>query len=223
MYYIIYKTTNNINNKIYIGKHKTADVNDSYLGSGKILKRAIKKYGIENFSKEILFVFDNEQEMNDKEAAIVTEDFINDNNVYNLCSGGRGGFDYINRVGLGDRTGMVHSEESRLKMGNEKTPEQIKKQSEFMIGNTYGSGKKGKPHTKERTDEHKRKISKSLFNSDKKHNQRPRFRYTIRNDVGGIDETTHLVKYCEERNLNYNYIKKGTKGYKIITKTKLRV
>ena len=49
MYYIIYKTTNLLNNMIYIGSHQTANLNDGYLGSGKYLKKAIKKYG-----KEIL-------------------------------------------------------------------------------------------------------------------------------------------------------------------------
>ena len=48
-YFLIYKTTNIINNMEYIGKRVTEDINDSYLGSGKHLKRAIKKYGIKNF------------------------------------------------------------------------------------------------------------------------------------------------------------------------------
>ena len=49
---IIYKTTNLINGKIYVG----SDISNipSYLGSGKILKCAIKKYGKDNFQKEIL-------------------------------------------------------------------------------------------------------------------------------------------------------------------------
>jgi len=48
----IYKTTNKINGKIYIGKDTTS--NPQYLGSGKLIKRAILKYGVENFTKEIL-------------------------------------------------------------------------------------------------------------------------------------------------------------------------
>lgn len=96
MFYIIYKITNIINNKIYIGKHKTHNINDSYMGSGKYLHHAIKKYGIENFNKEILFQFNNESDMNKKEKEIVTEEFCLRNDTYNICPGGNGGFTYIN-------------------------------------------------------------------------------------------------------------------------------
>ena len=93
MFYIIYKTTNKINNKFYIGKHITNDLNDGYLGSGTLLKRAIQKHGRQNFTKEILYVFDNEDDMNKKEKELV----VVSENSYNLCEGGQGGFGYINR------------------------------------------------------------------------------------------------------------------------------
>ena len=63
MFYLIYKVTNLTNGKIYIGSHKTTDIDDTYMGSGKYLLHAQKKHGIENFKKEILFVFDNPEEM----------------------------------------------------------------------------------------------------------------------------------------------------------------
>ena len=103
MFYTIYRITNNKNNKIYIGKHQTKDINDNYWGSGKLLKRAIQKHGIENFSKEILFIFDNENDMNLKEQELVTEEFCDQLDNYNLCPGGGGGFGYINKNNLGNQ------------------------------------------------------------------------------------------------------------------------
>jgi hypothetical protein len=101
MFYTIYKITNKINGKTYIGKHQTQDLNDGYVGSGKLIRAAIERYGIENFEKEILFRFDNEADMNAKEAELVTEDFVKEDTNYNLCVGGQGGFGYINSRGLG--------------------------------------------------------------------------------------------------------------------------
>ena len=96
MYYTIYKITNKINGKIYIGAHKTKDINDKYMGSGTYLINAQNKYGIENFEKVILEIFDSSEEMYSKENEIVNEDFLKRDDVYNLKLGGQGGYDYLN-------------------------------------------------------------------------------------------------------------------------------
>lgn len=62
MFYTIYKITNKANKKLYIGKHQTKGLNDDYMGSGKILRKAVEKYGSNYFVKEILHVFETEDE-----------------------------------------------------------------------------------------------------------------------------------------------------------------
>jgi len=90
-YNYCYKITNNINNKIYIGVHRTDNLSDGYMGSGKILKLAILKYGVENFTKEVLEFFDSYREALIYERSIVTVDFIEDDSNYNVKEGGYGG------------------------------------------------------------------------------------------------------------------------------------
>jgi len=93
--FIVYEITNKINNKKYIGCHVTKNLNDDYMGSGKYLKNAIKKYGIENFEKIILHYCDNEIEMLRKERELVNEDIVNSDDYYNLSLGGNS-FYHIN-------------------------------------------------------------------------------------------------------------------------------
>lgn len=95
IYYTIYQTTNLINGKIYIGKHQTTNLDDGYLGSGTRFNHALKKYGKENFKKEILFIFDNVKEMNEKESELVNESFVRRPDTYNITLGGNGSWHHI--------------------------------------------------------------------------------------------------------------------------------
>lgn len=98
MHYV-YKVTNKHNGKVYIGKRKHNNpINDSYMGSGKLIKLAIEKYGRESFTKEIIEIFNTDAEASLLEKTIVTLEFINSGNSYNMHEGGRGGFAHINNA-----------------------------------------------------------------------------------------------------------------------------
>ena len=163
MKYLIYKITNKINGKFYIGKHQTSDIGDGYMGSGKLIKAAIKKYGVENFSKEILHIYDSEEDMNLKEKELVT---ISDQ-TYNLCEGGKGGFSYINRNGLNldlnrelpkeklDEARRLGGQNCRKKYG-----------SGYNEGLRNSRGFKGKRHSEEWKTDHSNRM-KSLQEGNK--------------------------------------------------------
>ena len=91
MYHIIYQTTNLLNNNIYIGYHyqeSNPHECDDYYGSGVKLLRAIKKYGIHNFSRKTLYVFNDQLSALTKEQEIVNEDFVRIRDTYNMVVGG---------------------------------------------------------------------------------------------------------------------------------------
>ena len=69
---IIYEIKNKINGKIYIGQHSSDEL-ESYWGSGKLIKRAIDKYGIENFKRTILERCSTKDELNEREKYWIKE------------------------------------------------------------------------------------------------------------------------------------------------------
>lgn len=91
MSYYVYITTNLINGKQYIGQHK-GTYNDSYLGSGTLITKAIKKYGKNNFTKEILAYCDSREEADEQERYYIKKyNAIDNTNFYNCQEGGTGG------------------------------------------------------------------------------------------------------------------------------------
>ena len=149
MFYTIYRTINSINGKWYIGYHATEDLNDSYIGSGKNLKKAINKYGHEAFTKEILYVFPTKEEALQKEAELVTEEVVNNRMSYNVKLGGEGGWSHIRYLIENDSDWKNKrysiSDELRQRYAN----------GEWAWN--YHDGFKGKKHS----EEAKRKISEN--------------------------------------------------------------
>jgi group I intron endonuclease len=99
---IVYKTTNLLDEKVYVGQDYHE--NPSYLGSGKLLTRAVKKYGKENFVKEVIDFAESMRELNEKERYWVKFYNCKDPVGYNLTDGGEG------------IAGYLHTEETKSKI-----------------------------------------------------------------------------------------------------------
>lgn len=149
---------------------------NNYLGSGKLIKLALKKYGRENFKKTILKIFETSKEMYETEKLIVNNQFLMQDHVYNLKLGGEGGFDFINKNGLGLRTGSKLSEESRLKISKAKRGiSTITEEGRLALSKHNGMKQneakekiKRALTDKPKTEEHKKKISESLKKRNRK-------------------------------------------------------
>ena len=89
MYGIVYVTVNKINKKKYIGQHKCSTEKDGYLGTGKTLKKAIKKYGKNNFTRKTLYRAESPEELDKMEIAFISAFRATErNDYYNIAEGG---------------------------------------------------------------------------------------------------------------------------------------
>lgn len=152
IYHIVYCTKCIITKKWYIGVHSTNNLDDGYLGSGKVIKRSIKKYGAENHTKEILFNVDTREDALSLEATMVRESTLKLPRCMNLNPGGMAGNFGIKPWNTGKELSKEHIEKlSKAKIGtipwnkNKKQPytnEQLKR----MVDNKkIKSGYKCKP------------------------------------------------------------------------------
>lgn len=140
-YGFIYMTKNKVTGKLYIGQHKRTmnqkDIDDSwYLGSGKILRQAIVKYGEENFERKIIYECDSREKLNYMEKVFIEYyNAVDDDTFYNLVAGGRNGD--IESVKKGSARKPM-SEEARKHMARQFTDEQRKRMSESSKGKLVG-------------------------------------------------------------------------------------
>jgi group I intron endonuclease len=105
----IYKTTNLLNNKIYVGQHLAAEFDENYKGSGVMLTRAFKKHGKENFTCVLLEAVETKEDLNSREIFWIDKLNSRDPRVgYNITAGGEGTIGYI------------HTEEAKTKMSRAK-------------------------------------------------------------------------------------------------------
>lgn len=168
---IIYKTTNLINNKIYIGKDSRNKIN--YLGSGKILKLSIEKYGRENFIKETIEICHTQKELCEREKYWIEWYKNKEYKLYNIAEGGSGG----------KTTPVPWNKGKKLAPLSEDHKEKI---SKALMGHIQaeetkikiGEGLKNQP----KSEEHKDKLSKA--NKGKKISQETKIKMSIaRKDI----------------------------------------
>jgi len=191
IYHYIYKTTNLINGKYYIGVRSNKDPwNDVYIGSGVAIRDAIKKYGKENFNKEILSFHSSREEAYCTESLIVSQETVDDKNSYNMKCGGMGGKygivseDTRKLLSLATK-GIPKTKEHKIKISLANKGKKVSELSKNKMKNSWKSraprsietqikmseslrGKKRRPLS----EEHKKKISSSnkgkIISSDTK-------------------------------------------------------
>ena len=179
MNYYIYEITNNINGKKYIGKRVTKkDINkDDYMGSGLLLEKAKFKYGIENFSKQILEICNSKNQLSEREIYYISlVDAPKNPMYYNVASGGEGGNTYagktideleeIKRKIQENRKFNGHTEETKAKI-SEKKIKNYCKEKHPLYGKHHSEETKRKLSEKNKgqvfSEERNKKISKATF------------------------------------------------------------
>lgn len=188
MFYTVYKITNIVNGNIYIGAHRTSDLDDGYMGSGTLIQSALQKYGSESFTKEILFIGASSEEMFEKERELV---FVGEGS-YNMVPGGHGGWDFVNSDNFQNST---HTEEHRRmmlekrseKMESDPSFRELYKKNSSINGKKNGFGVRteyaGSFRGKEHSEESKKAIGAKLKDM-RQGSDNPMFgRVWIRNDI----------------------------------------
>lgn len=151
---IVYKTTNIINGKMYIGVDSKN--NPYYLGSGKLLKIALEKYGPENFQKETLAEFSNVEEAYMYEKALIESlDAVNSNSYYNVMDGGKGGWNHIDVKGQNNPMYGKSVKDAMIEKYGEEIGNDMYRESRLRAGAKTSAVLSGVP----KTEEHKKNLS----------------------------------------------------------------
>lgn len=235
-----YKITNLLNGKFYYGIHSTDRINDGYFGGGTYLRKSVRKYGKENFKKEIIADYATRREASDHEKLIVTMDLVENKMCYNLRTGGENEFTASDEVRYrmslsrsGEKNyfyGKHHSAESKKLLSEsgkrrfltethwskgqtKETNDSIRQTSEKVSGANHWTTRQSV------SEETKKKMSDSL--KGEKHYLFGKVR---------TDEVKHKIsvslkdKYVTGQIVNPNYGKKLSDDVvKNMTKTKVRV
>ena len=173
-YNYIYKITNNINGKIYIGKHSTDNLNDYYIGSGVLFRKAIQKYGRENFTKEYLAFCDSEEKLNWLERFYIKKYNVKECG-YNLSDGGEGPSGCSWNKGKHN----VYTQETLLKMSiaqQKIKPKRLSKEQIINIINLFEQ----KPTVNEITDKYLKTLDEEADDYNDKYVSKELMRHYIK-------------------------------------------
>lgn len=206
----IYKTTNTVNGKIYIGKD--SNDRDGYLGSGKILKSSIKKYGLDNFEKVILEECDLTDIDNREIYWIDKLDATNPEIGYNICVGGQGGGRVAGKFHHSDKT-----KEIIARLAKQTWDDDGYRSKMAETNNCFMNPKRGKDHHaygKPLSEAHKKKAIEALNKGRKKMWSTPGMKEHMSNKMKGR-EITWNDKISEANKKRYSenppVITEGTK------------
>lgn len=142
-YHYIYKTTCLVNGKYYIGMHSTENLDDGYLGSGTLLQRSIRKYGIQNFKLEILEHYFTRQDLAAREKELVNEECLKDEMCMNLAIGGDGSFHHLNSNSEIQRKKNAKAQITLAKLYKDKNSDWSKNRKSKIVDtlkNNYATG-----------------------------------------------------------------------------------
>jgi len=191
----IYKITNKINGKIYIGKHEGTESDyERYMGSGLLIRRAYEKYGVDNFIKETLEICEKKEILEEREKYWIKKYNSQNKEIgYNITEGGTGGDTLSNHPDIK----IIVEKISKAGKGRVFTEEHRKKLSKSSLGNTKGKSNKGikksqdhieklrqaakkqwerqRENGYEISEEHKNKISEAKKASWQKRKQDPEY------------------------------------------------
>ena len=219
-----YKITNKLNGKYYIGIHR-GYINDSYMGSGKLIKNAIKKYGKENFTKEIIKIHASIEEAWKYEKFLVDEYEVQNDMSYNIMIGGRGGWEHVDLKGENNPmkrpevAKKVASTLSKLRKNNKKYDEISKKN--LLKAIESNTGKKKPKHSEFMALKLKELWKDKKFR--KKFKESNSEKYTLISPTGNIFENVYLTDICKEYLLPFTTLWNSAKlNGKQITKGKAK-
>lgn len=225
MKHFIYKTTNIINGKYYIGAHSTQNEDDNYLGSGTLLKKSIEKHGRENFVREILFYCVDINELYLKEIEVISE-HLDNNMCYNVKPGGKGGWYSVNtsQINRGSNNVMNRCPELKRKIIENARLTRLKNK-EYYDNISRNNGLKAKEKctgvkcpSKGDSERVKRQWKENYENM---RNSLSNF-FEVIDPHGNKHITNRLEDFCKENNLTYTALWNTSRTNKQVKKGKTK-